>query len=77
VRHAISAAKLAALKPSIKIGNGGLDANWTIGHGIPTITFGAGQNNIHAIGEFVDLAEFENACRLAIALAVQEYRSEW
>jgi tripeptide aminopeptidase len=72
VRHAISAAKLAALKASIRIGNGGLDANWTIRHGIPTITFGAGQNNIHAIGEYVDLAEFENACRLAIALAVQE-----
>jgi tripeptide aminopeptidase len=70
VRHAVSAAKMAGLKPALKIGNGGLDANWTNRHGIPTVTFGAGQNNIHAIGEYVDLAEFENACRLAIALAV-------
>ncbi len=72
VRHAVSAAKRAGLKPSLRIGNGGLDANWMVRHGIPSITFGAGQNNIHAIGEYVDLAEFENACRLAIALATQE-----
>jgi tripeptide aminopeptidase len=71
VRHAVSAAKLVGLKSSLRIGNGGLDANWMVRHGIPTITFGAGQNNIHAIGEYVDLAEFENACRLAIALATQ------
>jgi tripeptide aminopeptidase len=72
VRHALAAARLAGLKPSIRIGNGGLDANWMVRHGIPTVTFGAGQNNIHAIGEFVDLTEFENAGRLAIALAVQD-----
>jgi tripeptide aminopeptidase len=72
VRHAVTAAKLTGLKPSLRIGNGGLDANWMVRHGLPTITFGAGQNNIHAIGEYVDLGEFENACRLAIALAVQE-----
>jgi tripeptide aminopeptidase len=72
VRHAVSAVKMAGLKPSLRIGNGGLDANWMVRHAIPTITFGAGQNNIHAIGEYVDLAEFANACRLAIALAVQE-----
>ena len=72
VRHALAATKLAGLRPSLRIGNGGLDANWMVRHGIPTVTFGAGQNNIHAIGEFVDLVEFENACRLAIALAVQK-----
>jgi len=72
VRHAVSAAKMAGLKPSLRIGNGGLDANWMVRHAIPTITFGAGQNNIHAIGEYVDLSEFEKACRLAIALATQE-----
>jgi tripeptide aminopeptidase len=72
VRHAIAAGKIAGLKPSLRIGNGGLDANWMVRHGIPTITFGAGQNNIHAIGEYVDVPEFEKACRLAIALAIQE-----
>ncbi len=72
VRHAMNGAKRAGLKPSLRIGNGGLDANWIVRHGIPTVTFGAGQNNIHSIGEFVDLAEFKKACRLALALAMQE-----
>jgi tripeptide aminopeptidase len=38
-------------------------------HGIPTVTFGAGQNEIHTVKEWVDLAEFESACQLALALA--------
>ena len=71
VRHALAGAKLAGLKASLRIGNGGLDANWLVRHGIPTVTFGAGQNNIHSIGEYVDLAEFTKACRLAIVLATQ------
>ena len=76
VRHAVTAAKMTGLKPSLRIGNGGLDANWMVRHAIPTITFGAGQNNIHAIGEYVDLSEFEKACRLAIALATQKESDE-
>ena len=35
------------------------------------VTFGAGQNNVHTIEEFVDLEEFERGCRLALALAMQ------
>ena len=49
--------------------NGGLDANWIVRHGIPTITFGAGQNDIHTIKEWVDLDEFDQGCRLAVILA--------
>jgi tripeptide aminopeptidase len=70
VRHAADAAKSIGLKPRLRISNGGLDANWLVRHGIPTITFGAGQNNIHAIGEYVDLANFERGCRMALALAM-------
>jgi len=69
VRRALAAGKRAGLQPVLRISNGGLDANWMVRHGIPTITFGAGQNNIHAIGEYVDLAEFEAGCRFALALA--------
>jgi tripeptide aminopeptidase len=69
VRHAVAAAEAAGFRPSLRISNGGLDANWMARHGIPTITFGAGQNNIHALGEYVDLSEFENGCRMALALA--------
>ena len=54
---------------TLRISNGGLDANWTVRHKIPTITFGAGQNNVHTVEEYVDLGDFEKGCRLALALA--------
>lgn len=73
VRHAMAAAERVGLEPVLRVSNGGLDANWTVRHGIPTITFGAGQNNIHAVGEFVDLREFEAGCRMALALATAEH----
>ena len=47
--------------------NGGLDANWLDKHGIPTVTIGAGQAEIHTIKEYVNLAEFEKGCRLGDA----------
>lgn len=64
-------AAVAALgrAPNIRVTNGGLDANWMVKHGIPTVTFGAGQNEIHTVKEFVDLIEFESGCRLAVELA--------
>jgi len=55
--------------PDVKVTNGGLDANWLVKHGIPSVTFGAGQNDIHTIKEYVDLGEFDSGCRLALALA--------
>jgi tripeptide aminopeptidase len=72
VRHAVAAARAAGLRPELRVGNGGLDANWMVRHGVPTVTFGAGQNNIHMVGEYVDLAEFEAGCRMALALATWE-----
>jgi tripeptide aminopeptidase len=72
VRHAWAAAERAGLTPSLRVGNGGLDANWLVRHGVPTITFGAGQNNIHTIDEYVDLKLFAQGCRMALALATLE-----
>jgi tripeptide aminopeptidase len=69
VERGLAGARAAGFAPSLKISNGGLDANWLVRHGIPTITFGAGQHNIHSVGEYVDLAEFESGCRMALALA--------
>jgi tripeptide aminopeptidase len=69
VKHARAAAESVGLTPTLRVGNGGLDANWLVRHGIPTITFGAGQNNIHTTEEFVDLSLFAEGCRLAVALA--------
>ena len=69
---AFAAARAAGFRPELRIANGGLDANWLVRHGIPTITFGAGQNNIHTVDEFVELADYLAGCRMALALATQE-----
>ncbi len=69
VRHVQAAAQRAGLQPTLRVTNGGLDANWLVRHGIPTVTFGAGQNNIHTVGEFVELKDFVAGCQLALALA--------
>jgi tripeptide aminopeptidase len=72
VRHALRAAESIGLKPNTVFSNGGLDANWLVKHGLPTVTFGAGQNEVHTVKEYVDLPEFANGCRLAVALATLE-----
>jgi tripeptide aminopeptidase len=72
VRLAQAASQRAGWEPTLRITNGGLDANWLVRRGVPTITFGAGQNNVHTIEEFVNLDEFVDGCRLALALATQE-----
>jgi tripeptide aminopeptidase len=70
IERAKTAAVLAGLKPNVRTSNGGLDANWLVKHGIPAVTFGAGQNAIHTVEEWVDLDQFEQGCRMAIACAV-------
>jgi tripeptide aminopeptidase len=71
VQHALYAAEQLGLPSSTLFSNGGLDANWLVAHGIPTVTFGAGQYEIHTVNEYVNLPEFIDGCRLAIALATQ------
>ena len=67
--RAAAAIRAIGREPVTKVTNGGLDANWMVKHGIPTVTFGAGQNEIHTIKEWVDVPEFLEGCRLAVALA--------
>lgn len=69
VAHAKRAAKSIGLEPKTVFSNGGLDANWLAGKGVPTVTIGAGQYEIHTVHEYVDLKEFAVGCRLAVALA--------
>jgi tripeptide aminopeptidase len=69
VKKAAKAVRAIGRSPNLRVTNGGLDANWMVKHGIPTVTFGAGQNEIHTVKEFVDLTEFESGCQLALALA--------
>ncbi|MBL8794554.1 MAG: M20/M25/M40 family metallo-hydrolase [Planctomycetia bacterium] len=72
LKHAQRAAEALGLPVTTVFSNGGLDANWFDKHGVPTVTIGAGQYEIHTIKEYVDLAEFANGCQLAVALATLE-----
>ncbi len=58
--------------PRRDISNGGLDANWMAANGIPTVTLGCGQKDIHTTQEQLDLDAFEAACSVALRLAVGE-----
>ncbi len=69
VRRAVAAVAAQGHTPNVRVANGGLDANWMVRHGIPTVTFGGGQNEAHTADEWIDLIEFEAACRLACGLA--------
>jgi len=69
VRKAIAAVSADGAIPDVRAANGGLDANWFVRHGIPTVTFGAGQNEVHTVDEWIDLDEFTAGCRLAYRVA--------
>jgi tripeptide aminopeptidase len=56
-------------EPELAISNGGLDANWLTAHGIPTVTLGCGQRNIHSVNEELSIADFQAACGIALRLA--------
>jgi tripeptide aminopeptidase len=72
VKRAMKAVESIGLKPQTVLSTSGLDANWLVKHGVPTVTFGAGQAEIHSVNEYVDLLEFEKGCRLAVALSTLE-----
>ena len=72
VLHTRKAIEALGWTPTLKVGNGGLDANWLVRHGLPTITVGAGQNQIHTVEEYVELADFERGCQVVLALATME-----
>jgi len=48
---------------------GGLDANWLDKHGIPTVTIGAGQREVHTVKEYVELDEYVMGCKIAVLAA--------
>jgi len=57
--------------PDLTIANGGLDANWMTARGVPTATLGCGQNDIHTVKEWLNLAEFHQSRRIALRLATE------
>jgi tripeptide aminopeptidase len=69
VLAAEAAVRAAGAEPLRAITNGGLDANWLTAHGIPTVTLGCGQQNVHTTSEQLDVRAFELACRIGLRLA--------
>lgn len=69
VRSAVRAVRAVGLKPRLAVVDGGLDANPLNARGIPTVTLGAGQHGAHTVDEYVDVREYLDGCRLALALA--------
>jgi tripeptide aminopeptidase len=68
-QRATKVLKQLDIEPTYLFSNGGLDANWLDKHGVPTITIGAGQAEIHTIKEYVNLTEYEKGCRIGVLMA--------
>lgn len=69
VKLAQKAIESVDLEPELKIGNGGLDANWMTAHGFPTVTLGCGQADIHTVSETLHIPSYLKACQIGLHLA--------
>src|SRR5690606_30588619 len=49
VAAATEAIRALGMEPREEVSNGGLDANWLSARGVPTVTMGCGQHNIHTV----------------------------
>lgn len=66
---ALGAIRAVGLAASTRISNGGLDANWLSARGLPTVTLGSGQQNVHTVDEALSVDDFLSACRIGLLLA--------
>ncbi len=57
-------------EPELAITDGGVDANWLFQHGIPAVTLGCGQRNVHTNQETLDVPDYLTACRIALQAIV-------
>jgi tripeptide aminopeptidase len=69
VRAALSAIRSVGLDPETRVSNGGLDANWMTARGLPTVTLGCGQVDVHTVDESLHIPSYLAACRVALMLA--------
>jgi len=69
VEAAVQAIRDVGLEPQVRISNGGLDANWLSARGLPTVTLGSGQQNVHTVNETLAVDDFLNGCRIGLLLA--------
>jgi tripeptide aminopeptidase len=69
IRAVEEAARRCHIDTRLVTNDGGMDANWIVAHGIPTVTLGVGQSNAHTPEERLDLGRFRRACKIATTLA--------
>lgn len=69
VQAALSAISAEGLEPDVRISNGGLDANWLSARGLPTVTMGCGQCDVHTVNETLKVDDYLHACRIGLRLA--------
>lgn len=69
VQAALGAIRAVGLQPLTRISNGGLDANWLSARGLPTVTLGSGQQNVHTVDESLNVEDYLNGCRIGLRLA--------
>jgi tripeptide aminopeptidase len=69
VLAAVNAVKAIGLPAELRISNGGLDANWLSARGLPTVTLGCGQQDVHTVNESLHIERYQNACQIALLLA--------
>lgn len=69
VQEALRAIRAIGLDPAVRISNGGLDANWLSSRGLPTVTLGCGQQDVHTVKETLRIPSFLAACKIGVILA--------
>lgn len=69
IQVAEDAVRAVGKEPFHAITDGGIDPNWLNLHGVPTVSFGAGQVNFHTVHEALDIQQFLEACDIAMKLA--------
>jgi tripeptide aminopeptidase len=69
VQAALNAARATGLDAITHVSNGGLDANWLSARGLPTVTMGCGQQNVHTVDEALHIKNFLSACQIGLLLA--------
>ncbi|MBI3861560.1 MAG: M20/M25/M40 family metallo-hydrolase [Planctomycetia bacterium] len=69
VQAALGAIRAVGLDPTTRFSNGGLDANWLSARGLPTVTLGSGQQDVHTVNETLNIPDFLNGCRIGLLLA--------
>lgn len=71
VQAAAAAIEAVGVEVDYAIANGGLDANWLSARGIPTVSLGCGQHDIHTVEEWLDLDQFHTARKIALQIATE------